>query len=65
MEWRNFGLGKSANDRPMRPSEAAHGGFIQVEVASDQIGRCESQPLVQRDILKLGTIEDVDYSNGC
>jgi hypothetical protein len=30
----------AVNDRPVCPSEAAHGDFIQVEVASDQIGRC-------------------------
>lgn len=29
----------AVNDRQVCPSEAVHGGFIQVEVASDQIGR--------------------------
>jgi hypothetical protein len=37
----------SANDRPVRPSEAGHCRFVQVEMANNQIRRCESHPLVQ------------------
>jgi hypothetical protein len=57
-------LGKSANDRPVRPSQAANDGIVQVEATPNQIRRRESHPLIQWDILEFGTIEDVDQTDG-